>query len=83
MLVGGDEVLQEYPWPDTFSPDDVKDAALTLLSNYYNISGDRIAVKPQLPQPVPYEVRVLNDAGEAIYRWNINHLAESLGKQGP
>ena len=83
LLIGQHQVQDTLYWPDTFNPDEVKDAALTSPGNYYDISGDRIAVKPQLPQPVPYEFRVLNDAGEVTYRWDTKHLAESLGKQGP
>ena len=83
LLVGNNEVVGELLWPDDASADEIKDAALGALGMTWEITGNKIAPNQYVQKPVPYEVRVLNGAGEMIYRCTIADLAKVLGKELP
>ena len=78
LLVGNNEVVGEL-----LCADEIKDAALGALGMTWDITGNKIAPNQYVQKPVPYEVRVLNGAGEMIYRCTIADLAKVLGKELP
>ncbi|MGC2813701.1 MAG: hypothetical protein WA303_25465 [Bradyrhizobium sp.] len=44
----------------------------------WEITGNKIAPNQYVQKPVPYEVRVLNGAGEMIYRCTIADRSKEL-----
>jgi|GEM_PF-3052106 len=79
LLVGNNEVVGELLWPDDATADDIRKAALGALGMTWEIAGNKIVPKRYVQKPVPYNVRVLNSAGEVINRFTIADLAEALG----
>jgi hypothetical protein len=80
LLVGSGQVAKEIgDWPDDFSQEEIEHTALEELHHYYEIIGGKLLAKQNLPKPVPYGVRVLNNAGKEVYRCDIRHLALFLG----
>ena len=83
LLAGAGEIIREFDWPEDFDPNDIRASALQALRNFYEVQGRILAPKPNMPGPVPYEVRVWSDAGELVHRCKLDDLAKSMGVQAP
>ena len=83
LLVGSGQVIQEFDWPEDFDPKDIREGTLQALRNFYEVQGPVLAPRRNIPGAVPYEVRVLSDAGKLFHRCNLVDLAKSLGVEAP